>query len=202
MILDEIQIKKSDIIYCIGDYIDRGPDSKGVIDLILDLRKKGYQLRTLRGNHEQLMLDSGNGGQSRLNWYLNGGDVTLKSFGVHAYKELEPKYKDFFQRTRYFFQNGRYIFVHAGLNFGRVDPFEDKDSMMWIRNFTVDKQKIGDRIIIHGHTPTALDEILNPPRDNVFNIDGGCVYRDRLGQGHLIALSLNDLEWFVVQNCE
>ena len=202
MILDEIRIKKSDTIYCIGDYIDRGPDSKGVVDLILDLRKKGYQVRTLRGNHEQLMLDSVNGGEARLNWYVNGGDVTLKSFGVHSFKEFEPQYKDFFNRTRYYFQNGRYIFVHAGLNFGTEDPFEDTDAMMWIRNFTIDKQKLGDRLIVHGHTPTPLDEILNPPRDNVFNIDGGCVYRDRPGQGHLVALSLNDLEWFVVQNCE
>ena len=74
--------------------------------------------------------------------------------------------------------------------------------MMWIRNFTIDKQKLGDRLIIHGHTPIPLDEVLNPARDNVFNIDGGCVYRDRPGQGHLVALNLNDLEWFVVQNCE
>jgi hypothetical protein len=66
LIFDEIKIRKSDTIYCIGDYIDRGPDSKAVIDLILDLRKKGYQLRTLRGNHEQLMLDSAKSRQAHL----------------------------------------------------------------------------------------------------------------------------------------
>jgi serine/threonine protein phosphatase 1 len=202
MILEEIRIRKADVVYCIGDYIDRGPNSKGVIDLILDLRKKGYQVRTLRGNHEQLMLNSVNGGEARLKWYANGGDVTLKSFGVHSFKELAPHYRDFFNRTRFYFENGPYIFVHAGLNFKREDPFEDKDAMLWIRNFSIDKHKLGVRIIVHGHTPKPLVEIFNPPRENVINIDGGCVYRDRPGHGHLVAINLPDQEWFAVRNCE
>jgi serine/threonine protein phosphatase 1 len=202
LIMEEIRLKKSDTIYCIGDYIDRGPDSKGVIDLILDLRKRGYQIRTLRGNHEQLMLDSLKGGEARLNWYVNGGDETLRSFGVSSYNDFKPEYKDFFTRTRLYFENGPYIFVHAGLNFGPADPFEDKMAMMWIRDFTIDPKKLGNRIIIHGHTPRPLQLILKPKQENVYNIDAGCVYPERHGHGYLVALDLTNREWIVVQNCE
>ena len=101
LVLEAIQIRKSDTIYCIGDYIDRGPDSKGVIDFIMDLRKKGYAIRTLRGNHEQLMMESGEDRQAHMDWYINGGDATLRSFGVSSYADFKPEYKDFFNRTRY-----------------------------------------------------------------------------------------------------
>ena len=201
-LLDEMQIKKSDTIYCIGDYIDRGPDSKGVIDLILDLRKKGYQIRTLRGNHEQMMLESSQDRKAHMDWYINGGDAALKSFGVSAYKDFKPEYKSFFSRTRLYFQADPFIFVHAGLNFEPEDIFEDKHAMLWIRDFQDDKEKLGDRIIIHGHTPKPLEEIVNPEKENVFNLDAGCVYKDRPGHGYLVALNLSDKEWLAVKNCE
>ena len=201
-LLDEMQIRKSDTIYCIGDYIDRGPDSKGVIDLILDLRKRGYRVSTLRGNHEQLMLESVHGEEDFDHWYSNGGESTLKSFGVESFDAFAPEYKDFFKRTRYYFESGPFIFVHAGLNFGPEDLFEDRDAMLWMRNITIDKKKLGDRIIIHGHTPRPLEEIVNPERDDVYNLDAGCVYKDRPGHGHLVALNLTNGEWIAVKNCE
>jgi serine/threonine protein phosphatase 1 len=58
LVLEKISIRKTDKIYCLGDYIDRGPDSKGVIDFIIQLRKDGFNIHTLRGNHEQLLLES------------------------------------------------------------------------------------------------------------------------------------------------
>jgi serine/threonine protein phosphatase 1 len=201
LIFEKICVRKSDTIYCVGDYIDRGPDSKGVIDLILDLRKKGYAIRTLRGNHEQLMLDSIKGPQAFDHWYSNGGDATLKSFGVSSFREVKQEYKDFFNRTRFYYAHGAYIFVHAGLNFGPEDIFEDRHAMMWIRGFTVDKRKLGDRIIIHGHTPRPLEVIINPEREDVYNLDAGCVYKDRPGHGYLVALNLTDGEWIAVRNC-
>ena len=201
-LLQEMRIRKADTIYCIGDYIDRGPDSKGVIDHILELRKKGYQIRTLRGNHEQMMMDSAHDRQAHLDWYINGGDTTLKSFGVSGYKDFAPEYKNFFNHTRLCFQSHPFIFVHAGLNFKRADIFEDKNAMLWIRDFYLDKVKLGDRIIIHGHTPMPLEEIVNPERENIYNLDAGCVYINRPGHGYLVALNLTDGEWLAAKNCE
>ena len=201
LVSEEIRIKKSDVLYCIGDYIDRGPDSKGVIDFILELRKKGFQIRTLRGNHEQLMLDSVKGGEALLNWHINGGDVTLDSFGVSSFRDFKPEYKNFFLRTRFYFENGSFIFVHAGLNFDPPDIFQDKEAMMWIRNINIDQNKLGDRIIIHGHTPWPLEMILKQ-KGNVFSLDAGCVYTKRHGHGYLVAFNLTDRKWFKVKNCE
>ncbi len=201
-LLDEIHLRKSDTIYCIGDYIDRGPDSKGVIDLILDLRKRGYRVSTLRGNHEQMMMESDANRTDFMDWYINGGNTTLESFGAASFQDFPPEYKDFFKRTRYYFESGPFIFVHAGLNFGPENLFEDRDAMLWIRNFVIDKQKLGDRIIIHGHTPKPLEEIVNPERDDVYNLDAGCVYRARPGHGYLVALNLTNREWLAVKNCE
>ena len=84
LILDKINIKKTDKIYCLGDYIDRGPDSKGVIDFIINMRKKGYMIHTLRGNHEQLLLDSENDEKSFEHWTKNGGDKALSSFKIDS----------------------------------------------------------------------------------------------------------------------
>jgi serine/threonine protein phosphatase 1 len=202
LLFEAIQLRKSDVVYCIGDYIDRGPDSKGVIDLIIDLRRKGYQIRTLRGNHEELMLDSAKDRQAHMDWYINGGDATLRSFGVSSYADFPPEYKTFFTRTRFYYTHGPYIFVHAGLNFRPDDPFEDREAMLWIRDFKVDKHKLGDRKIIHGHTPKPLEEIVNPKQDDVFNLDAGCVYKDRPGHGYLVALNVTDGEWVAMRNCE
>jgi serine/threonine protein phosphatase 1 len=58
MLFTEIKVSKDDEIYCIGDYIDRGPDSKGVVDTIISLQRSGFRIHTLRGNHEQMMIDS------------------------------------------------------------------------------------------------------------------------------------------------
>ena len=201
-LMDEINIRKSDTIFCIGDYIDRGPDSKGVIDLILDLRKRGFRVSTLRGNHEQMMMESDAKRTDFMDWYINGGDTTLESFGVASFHDFAPEYKDFFKRTRYYFESGPFIFVHAGLNFGPEDLFEDRDAMLWMRNIAIDKKKLGDRIIIHGHTPRPLEEIVNPERDDVYNLDAGCVYKDRPGHGYLVALNLTEREWLAVKNCE
>ena len=200
--LEEINIRKSDTIFCIGDYIDRGPDSKGVIDLILDLRKRGFRVSTLRGNHEQMMMESDAKRTDFMDWYINGGDTTLESFGVASFHDFALEYKDFFKRTRYYFESGPFIFVHAGLNFGPEDLFEDRDAMLWMRNITIDKKKLGDRIIIHGHTPRPLEEIVNPERDDVYNLDAGCVYKDRPGHGYLVALNVTDGEWIAIKNCE
>lgn len=202
LVLEYIRPVKSDHLYCIGDYIDRGPDSKGVIDFILHLRKEGFQIHTLRGNHEQLMLDSVRSPKHYANWYDNGGDTTLRSFGVTGFEQMDPVYQDFFRRTRYFFLTPAYIFVHAGLSFIREDPFFDRDAMLWIRSFQYDAVKAGGRMLVHGHTPQPMEIILRNTSKEVINIDAGCVYTHKPGMGHLVAINLSSSKWLVVNNVE
>ena len=199
MLFEEIKVQKTDMIYCIGDYIDRGPDSKGVIDTILDLRNKNYNIRTLRGNHEEMMMLSGRDFSDFQLWYSNGGDTTLESFGTDFYDGLKKEYKDFFEGTDFYLIYEDYIFVHAGLNFEALNIFEDKEAMLWKRDFSPDQPVLGNRILIHGHTPLTLRSIKNQ-KGNCINIDGGCVYKDKKGMGNLIAISLPEKEFIVVKN--
>jgi len=202
LIWEKINLQKEDELYCLGDYVDRGPDSKGVIDFILELKEKGYRVHTLRGNHEQLMMESGKNRERYLDWVANGGRSTLQSFGITSYDELDSKYKTFFFETQFYFEVGNYILVHAGLNFKSKDLFEDTHAMMWSRDFMIDGNKLGDRIIVHGHTPTSLPLIKTQAKGNVIDIDGGCVYPDYYGMGNLVALNLSSGEIIAVENCE
>ena len=201
MLLEEgIKIEKTDSIYCLGDYVDRGADSKGVVDYILAMRKKGYKIRTLRGNHEEIMMESGKSKANFKHWVKNGGKATLESFGVSSYSKLKPVYKNFFNETAFYFPVGKYLLVHAGFNFAAPNFKEDKEAMLWIRNFIINKEVLGNRIIVHGHTPVKLP--VNNKNSNVINIDGGCVFNNVPGYGNLAALNLKTKALILAKNVE
>src|SRR5205085_3034965 len=111
--------------------------------------------------------------ESLMLWLKIGGDKTLASFGVNFYNQLQPDYIKFFNETKYCIRKDKYIFVHAGLNFQRLNIFEDTNAMLWIRDFKIDKNKLGDNIIIHGHNPKPIEYILGQKITNAVNIDGG-----------------------------
>ena len=202
LLRNEIQLQKSDKIYCIGDYIDRGRDSKKVIDLILKLRKNGYKIHTLRGNHEQMMIDSTIDNQKFKKWIRNGGTSTLESFGISSFNDLKPIYKNFFLRTKYYIESSKYIFVHAGINFKKSNPLKNKTDLLWIRDFPIDKEKLGQKIIIHGHTPTKYHSYFINLNVSSINIDGGCVFKEHKDYGNLIALNLSENKFIIVKNID
>jgi serine/threonine protein phosphatase 1 len=201
LLLDKIKIIKSDTIYCVGDYIDRGEDSKGVIDFILDLRSQEYKIHTLRGNHEQMLLDSISDEFETDTWLRNGGSDTLRSFGIQSLHELQATYLFFFKETKYYFKIKDYIIVHAGLNFNRENILADKSAMLWARYFDPMQPALKDQVLIHGHTPKPLDYILNQ-KGNCLDIDGGCVYTKIKNLGKLVAYDLNEKKYIVQDNCE
>jgi serine/threonine protein phosphatase 1 len=201
LLKEKIKITNEDHIYCIGDYIDRGQDSKGVIDLIINLRNEGFHIYTLRGNHEQMMLDSANDKKALSLWLDNGGKSTMKSFGIKSLEDLPAEYLAFLDQTEFYLQKHNYIFVHAGLNFRKQNIFEDKEAMLWERDFFPQQPALEDRILIHGHTPIPLTFILKQ-KGNCVNIDGGCVYTNRPHFGNLVAMDCNKREFIIEPNCE
>lgn len=201
LLLEKIQIRKSDKIYCIGDYVDRGKDSKGVIDFIINLRKQGYQIHTLRGNHEQMMLDAPLSEIKMKHWLKNGGAETMKSFRLKSLNEIAPEYLSFLKRTKFYIKTKKFIFVHAGLNFSKSNLFEDKDAMLWLRDFPSNQPVLDSQILIHGHTPKSLDIILSQ-HGNCFNIDGGCVFKQHSHLGKLVALNLGENKYIVINNID
>ena len=200
MVEETIQLTREDVLYCVGDYIDRGPRSKEVVDYILALRAKSYQVYTLRGNHEQMLLDARLGGSAQMLWMMNGGESTLRSFGVASPDEIDEKYQAFFAGTEFYKTGKNFITVHAGLNFDAEDPFNDLESILWIRGYEVDRDFLNNRLLIHGHTPTPKEQILLQPFEGAINIDGGCFYKSHPEMGHLVALSFEEQKFFVVDN--
>ena len=202
LVKDTIGVKKGDIIYCLGDYVDRGPDSKGVVDFILELREGGYTVYTLRGNHEQMLLDSEEGGFHYELWMLNGGHQTLDSFGIDSVSELSPVYKNFFSATEFYFETDDYIAVHAGLNFDAGNPLNDMEAMLWIRGFSINESYLDNRVLIHAHTPIERNLLLSQKVNSAVNIDGGCVYKHIEGYGSLFALDYYGKRFIEARNVD
>jgi len=194
-LLNRMAFSKEDVLYLLGDYIDRGPDSRGVIDHIWKLQEDGFQVHCLRGNHEQLLLDEYT---QKIIWY-NGEKATLRSFQVKSNQEIPKRYIEWMNGLTCFFKLEDYILVHAGLNFRSKFPLDDTYEMIWIRHWYeyIDKDWLGNRIIVHGHTPTRQLEIKRSIKEleeiPAIDIDAGCVY-ESFGLGYLCALNLDTKE--------
>lgn len=187
---DKMNALTNDRIILLGDYIDRGEKSREVIDYIMSLKENGFNIITLIGNHEIMLLDALDSGDPSL-WLWNGGTETMNSFNIDSLKSLDPKYISFFENLQWFYSYENYLFVHAGFNDTFKNPFKDKMSMVWIRRENYYNPLLKNRIIVHGHSPVPLEicreNILL--KKNVINIDTGCVYQLE-GFGKLTAIEL------------
>ncbi len=195
-----IQIKLADKIILLGDYIDRGIQSKEVIDYIISLKAKGFDIVPLMGNHESMLVDAYNDKELISKWIQNGGAETLKSFNINSLKDIEPKYIEFLKGLDYYIALDEYLFVHAGFNDGHSNPFADKYSMIWVCKKTYENSSLINKIVIHGHRPIPVDvckEIVLTSK-NVINIDTGCVYSNTTGYGTLTAIELNTRSLYFV----
>ncbi|HAS39559.1 MAG TPA: serine/threonine protein phosphatase [Microscillaceae bacterium] len=210
----KVQLSQEDQLFLLGDYIDRGTGSKEIIDYIQDLQESGYKVYTLRGNHEDVLLrcywaiqsDQWNAEIDELykGWLRHGGTATLKSFGVTSLDQIPSFYIQFLENLRYYYLTDQHVLVHAGLNFRRTNPFLDIESMLWIKNFAVEAEKIENRRLVHGHDPKSLDYIkqcLNN-RSLTIPLDNGCIYEGRGGMGNLLALELHSNTLEVQRNVE
>lgn len=200
-LLDRIGFNLEDELYLLGDYIDRGPNSKGVIDKIWELQEKGHTVHCLRGNHEQLLLDGRHDPRQLSVWLANGGKAALASFGIDQIADIPKKYTQWMDQLGYYFEVDKYILVHAGFRFDMPNPFDEKYAMIWQRNWyeRINRHWLGDRIIIHGHTPTDR-KVINQQLEvldslSALVIDNGCVF-SRRGFGTLIAMDLGSRELY------
>lgn len=213
LVESRLNLTKTDAIYFLGDYIDRGPDSKGVIDYIMGLQNDGYEVHYLRGNHEDYCIQSWNADQKRFlfrssiekDWRKNGAKQTLESFGVKRPRDIDKKYIDWMRNAEYYIELEDYILVHAGMNFNIPNPFEDISSMMWIRNFRVDSAKIGGKKVIHGHVPiemTMINLFAQSEDYGFLAIDNGIYYKNKDGFGNLLAYNLDTKELVIQHNID
>jgi serine/threonine protein phosphatase 1 len=207
LIEDQLQPTNEDQFIFLGDYIDRGPDSKSVINYLIYIKDTFKNSVFLRGNHEQMFLDAQLSVPAYDRWFYNGGREVLNSYGLKNQNAVPYHVHEFITNTFYYFQDEQYIFVHAGLNHLAEIPLKDYNSMMWIRDYEVNTQLTGGRIIIHGHTPTALktieEQIRNAKADLHICLDNGCVFKgQREGLGNLLALEIQSNTLFVQKNID
>ncbi|MHC2708565.1 serine/threonine protein phosphatase 1 [Bradyrhizobium diazoefficiens] len=165
---------RSKLIF-LGDYIDRGPDSRGVIEFLIDLQKwSPDQIICLRGNHEELLLAAIEGEDAELSWRQNGAQSTLQSYKVGTPGDIPINHLEWLRSLPLFHDDGVRFFVHAGVHPDRPLNQQRPRDLLWIREpFLSSKLDLG-RLIVHGHTPISNG---NPDQHiNRLNIDTGAVY--------------------------
>lgn len=177
----------------LGDYVDRGPDSRGVIEMLCHGLPAGFEAVFLKGNHEAFLLDFLTDPTLLGSWCRNGGEQTLASYGVDCARlarenappdvwqeafasALPPAHLAFLRALRLTYELGGYAFVHAGVRPGIPLDAQDPADLLWIRHEFLDSQEPFGKIVVHGHTPKP-DPVV---RDNRIGIDTGAVFSDRL----------------------
>jgi len=181
------------ILVFLGDYVDRGPDSRGVVEKLLRDLPQGFDTHFLKGNHEALLLDFLEDAACLDHWRLNGGDATMLSYGVdterlarfgapaetwrRAFAEALPEaHLRFFRNLQLSVSFGDYLFVHAGVRPGVPLAAQSEADLIWIRGPFLDHAEPLGKIVVHGHTP-GQEPVTRPNR---IGIDTGAVFTGRL----------------------
>jgi serine/threonine protein phosphatase 1 len=157
----------------VGDYIDRGPDSRGVIEFIRALQRDRSDVICLRGNHEAIMLEAVRSGDGRL-WYANGGAATLDSYGIDDLRRLPPEHLAWAAGLRLCHDDGLRFFAHAGIDPRAPLDAQEEHDLLWIREPFLSSTRDYGRLIVHGHTPQTSG--VPDRRPNRLNIDTAAVY--------------------------
>lgn len=195
MIADDLADRPPEraVVVYLGDYIDRGSDSRGVVETLIRRPLAGVEAVHLMGNHEEFMLrflEDPGVGQS---WILNGGDATLASYGVAppAYAadlvemdrarrslvdNLPAEHLAFLRALGPCHVEGGYVFVHAGIRPGRPIAEQAREDLLWIRGPFLQSRADHGFCVVHGHTITPEVEV----RRNRIGIDTGAFRSNRL----------------------
>ena len=194
--LREQPLREEDTVVFLGDYIDRGENTRATIEMLLEFRQEHANTIFLRGNHEQLMLDARREGapqaaqragylmfgEMTLTWLQNGGTDALDSYGINDYSDwfenIPEEHWEFVENTRIEYVVSGYHFVHAGL----VPPGvrwhmagTGLEPRLWIRDeFLKSTADFEGRIVVFGHTPQMSGRPLIQPTK--LGIDTGAVF--------------------------
>ena len=182
---------RKQVIY-LGDYIDRGLQSKQVVEMLLEPQLPGFDSVFLKGNHEQALLDFLDYPEATAGWLSFGGRETLMSYGINVtfmplmkdmqhlaaeLREVLPdSHRDFLEDGLLSHHAGDYYFVHAGIRPGV--PLEDQnfEDQLWIRDEFIDSEEDHGAVIVHGHTITPEPELYS----NRIGLDTGAFHSDIL----------------------
>lgn len=175
----------------LGDYIDRGPFSRDVLDLLI-ARGQRYPAAYLKGNHESYLVEFLNNPTVFVDWRQYGGLETILSYGLapslsadehecavlasSLNRALPEVHRLFLDSLKLSFTCGDYFFVHAGVRPGLALARQHEEDLLWIREDFLLHEDTFDKLIVHGHTPVMEPDI----RPNRINIDTGAYATGRL----------------------
>jgi len=159
----------------LGDYVDRGPDSKGVLDFLSERSVTNPRIVTLAGNHDVGFIDFLDVPDERglfANW---GGDATARSYGVEAdfrdplrlsyghvalVRAVPARHRRFLEQLAFSAEFGDFFFCHAGIRPGVALDRQSKDDLIWIRDRFLDHPGLHPKVVVHGHTPHYEAQVL------------------------------------------
>jgi serine/threonine protein phosphatase 1 len=193
MILDDAGASDAEgrILVYLGDYVDRGPDSFGVVDLLSKETLPGFSAVHLMGNHEDFLLDFLDNTSTGTAWFANGGVQTMRSYGVEVdyaelmkperlqeklWRNLPARHLEFLRRLPLSHSIGDYLFVHAGIRPGLAMELQSATDLLWIRGEFLNSNVEHGKIVVHGHTITDTPDV----RANRIGIDTGAFATGRL----------------------
>lgn len=201
-LVEKLELQENDCLYLLGDYIDRGMDSRAVIDFIFTLKKQAaFQVIPLMGNHEYMLMYAREDPAFFQLWMLNSGITTLRDFHLiyeglpdqSIISKIPRAYMDFFTGLKMYEEIPGFFLCHGCFEGNAPNPIDDTSSMIWGRIEKYPEHFLKGNILVHGHTPASLDAIsknVENPSAKIINLDAGCVYKNTPFLGNLIALEL------------
>ncbi len=162
----------------IGDYVDRGPDSSDVVDFLI--QRQADQPRAivcLRGNHDDMLVraaDPGRSDRDLLNWWSNGGEQTLDSYGTDDPADIPAEHLAWMRKLPLLLTDAGRLYVHAGIRPGVPLSDQAEEDLLWIRQPFLSCQDEHGLFVVHGHTPTRSGE--PDLRPNRLNLDTGACF--------------------------
>ncbi|MDR2009554.1 MAG: metallophosphoesterase [Bacteroidales bacterium] len=196
-LLKKIDLQPSDNLYILGDMIDRGNSSAGVLNKIIKLREKGYNIFPIRGNHEQMVIDILESDPYKIHAYLR----YFHSEDLLGFKgNIRKRYREFLSSLPYYYELENFILVHASLDLSSGNIFNDINIMLYPKYHIGNTMNLKGKTLIHGHMVQDLKLIMKNinEKSRIIGIDNGCVLGNtRKGVGNLLCLNLDTMELII-----
>ncbi len=193
-VINALDLRQDDTIVLLGDYVDRGPDSRGALEQVIELGERCHAV-PLMGNHEEMMLGAREGRDDLRFWLRCGGDATLKSYsGDQDVRRIPAEHFRFLKNLPHYFETDTHFFIHA--NYAPNWPLEQHDSKtaLWLPLTDLPGPHYSGKIAVVGHTPQMGGKVLD--LGYLKCVDTGCGYG-----GVLSALEVNTgIVWQVDEN--
>lgn len=185
-LLQMINVQTNDTVVTLGDYVNRGPNSRRVLDLLIALEAYCHLVPIL-GNHDEMMLDSRNDVHARERWLSQGGDTTLASYGVNAkVDDIPQEHWDFLNNCMPYFETEEFIFTHANYCWYSTMDQQPVSLLRWLSlKESPPRPHLNGKTFIVGHTPGPIRDI-----GHCICLDTGCGFGGNLTAMELVTKSV------------